>query len=42
MGRLMRPVDVAGTVGHLLSDPATMLTGAIIDFAPEQITGTYA
>jgi transaldolase len=42
MGRLMRPVDVAGTVGHLLSDAATMLTGAIIDFAPEQITGTYA
>jgi transaldolase len=42
LGRLMRPVDVAGTVGHLLSDAATMLTGAIIDFAPEQITGTYA
>lgn len=42
MGRLMRPIDVAGTVGHLLSDAATMLTGAIIDFAPEQITGAYA
>jgi len=41
MGRLMRPVDVAGTVGHLLSDATTMLTGAIIDFAPEQITGAY-
>lgn len=42
MGRLMRPVDVAGTVGHLLSDASTMLTGSVIDFAPEQITGTYA
>lgn len=42
MGRLMRPIDVAGTVGHLLSDAAMMLTGSIIDFAPEQITGTYA
>jgi len=42
MGRLMRPVDVAGTVGHLLSDAALMLTGSIIDFAPEQINGTYA
>jgi transaldolase len=42
MGRLMRPIDVAGTVGHLLSDAALMLTGSIIDFAPEQITGTYA
>lgn len=42
MGRLMRPVDVAGTVGHLLSDATMMLTGSIIDFAPEQITGTYA
>jgi len=41
MGRLMRPIDVAGTVGHLLSDAATMLTGAIIDFAPEMITGAY-
>merc|ERR1712125_181472 len=27
MGRLMRPVDVAGTVGHLLSDASLMLTG---------------
>jgi len=42
MRRLMRPIDVAGTVGHLLSDATTMLTGAIIDFAPEQITGAYA
>jgi NAD(P)-dependent dehydrogenase (short-subunit alcohol dehydrogenase family) len=41
MGRLMRPIDVAGTVGHLLSDAALMLTGAIIDFAPEMITGAY-
>jgi len=41
MGRLMRPVDVASTVGHLLSNATTMLTGSIIDFAPEQITGTY-
>jgi NAD(P)-dependent dehydrogenase (short-subunit alcohol dehydrogenase family) len=41
MGRLMRPVDVACTVGHLLSNATTMLTGSILDFAPEQITGTY-
>lgn len=41
MGRLMRPVDVAGTVGHLLSDASTMLTGSVIDFAPEMITGAY-
>jgi len=40
-GRLMRPLDVACTVGHLLSDAATMLTGAVIDFAPELITGAY-
>jgi len=33
---------IVPTVGHLLSDAAMMLTGSIIDFAPEQITGTYA
>jgi len=36
-----QPIDMASIVGHLLSDASTMLTGTIIDFAPEQITGAY-
>ena len=37
MGRLLRPVDVAATVGHLLSDATTMMTGTIIDLHPEMV-----
>ena len=35
MGRLLRPVDVAATVGHLLSDASAMMTGTIVDLHPE-------
>lgn len=37
MGRLLRPVDVAATVGHLLSDSSAMMTGTIIDLHPEMV-----
>ena len=37
MGRLLRPVDVAATVGHLLSDASAMMTGTIIDLHPEMV-----
>lgn len=36
MGRLLRPVDIAATVGHLLSDASAMMTGTIIDLHPEK------
>lgn len=35
MGRLLRPVDLVATIGHLLSPASVMITGAIID-----LTGT--
>lgn len=35
MGRLLRPVDIAATVGHLLSDASAMMTGTIVDLHPE-------
>jgi NAD(P)-dependent dehydrogenase (short-subunit alcohol dehydrogenase family) len=31
-GRLLRPSDIAGLVGYLLSDQAEMVTGSVIDF----------
>jgi NAD(P)-dependent dehydrogenase (short-subunit alcohol dehydrogenase family) len=31
-GRLLRPYDIAGLVGYLLSDQAEMVTGSVIDF----------
>lgn len=37
MGRLLRPVDIAATVGHLLSDASAMMTGTIIDLHPEMV-----
>lgn len=39
MGRLLRPIDIAATVGHLLSDAALMMTGSIIDLHPEMVAG---
>lgn len=38
-GRILRPVDIAATVIHLLSDASTMTTGAVIDIAPDVIPG---
>eukprot|EP00903_Cladosiphon_okamuranus_P011734 g11033.t1 len=41
MGRLLRPVDIAATVGHLLSDASAMMTGAIIDLHPEKVNNCW-
>ena len=38
-GRILRPIDIAATVIHLLSDASTMTTGAVIDIAPDVIPG---
>lgn len=38
MGRLLRPVDIAATVGHLLSDSSAMMTGTIVDLHPERVS----
>lgn len=40
MGRLLRPVDIAATVGHLLSDASAMITGTIVDLHPEMASGS--
>ena len=40
IGRLLRPADITPTVGHLLSDATTMVTGAIWDLSPEWVYGT--
>ena len=40
IGRLLRPEDIAATVGHLLSDAATMVTGSVWDVSPEWVQGT--
>lgn len=42
MGRLLRPVDVAATVGHLLSDSSAMMTGTIVDLHPERVSVVVA
>lgn len=39
LGRILRPEDVAPTVGHLLSDAANMITGNIVDLHPEFAAG---
>lgn len=39
MRRLLRPIDIAATVGHLLSDATLMMTGSIIDLHPETVAG---
>ena len=38
-GASLRPIDIAATVIHLLSDASTMTTGAVIDSAPDVIPG---
>ncbi|KAJ8605309.1 hypothetical protein CTAYLR_002335 [Chrysophaeum taylorii] len=38
-GRILRPVDLAATIGHLLSPAAVMITGTIVDVCPEYISG---
>ena len=40
IGRLLRPDDLAATIGHLLSPAATMITGAIVDVCPDFTNGT--
>mmetsp|Transcript_1203 Transcript_1203/g.2017 ORF Transcript_1203/g.2017 Transcript_1203/m.2017 type:complete len:294 (-) Transcript_1203:333-1214(-) len=39
VGRLLRPMDTAASVLHLLSPAATMITGSVLDVAPEFIVG---
>lgn len=39
LGRILRPQDVAATVGFLLSDASAMMTGAILDLHPEYANG---
>jgi NAD(P)-dependent dehydrogenase (short-subunit alcohol dehydrogenase family) len=39
LGRLIRPGDVACTVGFLLSTASAMVTGTAIDMHPEMIVG---
>ena len=39
IGRLLRPDDLAATIGHLLSPAATMITGAIVDVCPDFTNG---
>ena len=39
-GRLLRPRDVAGITAFLLSDAASMMTGALID-VDQLVTGTW-
>ena len=39
-GRILRPRDVAGMVGYLLSDESCMMTGALIDF-DQHVLGIY-
>ncbi|CAM9503348.1 unnamed protein product [Pylaiella littoralis] len=41
MGRLLRPVDIAATVGHLLSDASAMMTGTIVDLHPEMVNNCW-
>jgi len=39
LGRILRPEDVAGTVGFLLSDASAMMTGSVIELHPEYADG---
>jgi len=38
-GRLLRPGDIAPTVGHLLSRASAMVTGTCLDISPEVVFG---
>lgn len=39
MGRILRPIDTAASVIHLLSDASAMVTGAVLDISPDVIVG---
>lgn len=39
LGRILRPADVAASVGFLLSDASTMMTGAVLELHPEFAPG---
>eukprot|EP00656_Telonema_subtile_P022898 TRINITY_DN24170_c0_g1_i1.p1 TRINITY_DN24170_c0_g1~~TRINITY_DN24170_c0_g1_i1.p1 ORF type:complete len:205 (-),score=47.40 TRINITY_DN24170_c0_g1_i1:27-641(-) len=39
LGRILRPVDIAATVGFLLSPAASMMTGNVVDLHPEYACG---
>mgnify|MGYP005858747041 CR=1 FL=1 len=39
LGRILRPADVASTVGFLLSDSSALLTGTMIDLHPDYAHG---
>lgn len=39
VGRILRPIDTAASVIHLLSDASAMVTGAVIDISPDVILG---
>lgn len=38
-GRILRPIDTAASVIHLLSDSSAMVTGAVLDISPDVILG---
>ena len=38
-GRILRPEDTAASVVHLLSESASMVTGAILDISPDMLPG---
>jgi len=40
MGRLLRPIDIVASIGHLLSPASRMITGSVIPLCPEFIVGT--
>mmetsp|Transcript_20264 Transcript_20264/g.40451 ORF Transcript_20264/g.40451 Transcript_20264/m.40451 type:complete len:286 (+) Transcript_20264:159-1016(+) len=39
LGRILRPQDVAASVGYLLSDASNMMTGTILELHPEYADG---
>ena len=41
-GRILRPEDTAASVVHLLSESASMVTGAILDISPDMLPGVMS